>query len=113
MRKFLNLLSRQDDDASDSDERRQHNRRPIDAAVVVEVDTRRHDCRLSNIGPGGGFLTPSFDVEVGQQVTVSIPNSPIRASVGVRRVELAGVGVKFDDDTLGAIVAGWSRGLFD
>lgn len=117
MRRLLKLLSRQGGDDTDTghddDERRRSRRRPIDAPVVVEVGSERHECRLTNVGPGGAYLTPSFAVQVGSKVTVNIPKTQIAASADVKRVEDGGVGIQFDEEALGAIVGAWSRGLFN
>ena len=90
-------------------ERRRHLRHDVSVAVVVAVGSERYECRISNVGSGGAYLTPSLDIPVGGQVKLQPLNARICAMAGVRRVESDGVGVAFDDDTLGAIVAGWSR----
>jgi len=117
MRRLLRLLSRQGsgaaDDGDDDGERRRNSRRPIDAPVVVQVGADRYECRLTNVGPGGAFLSPRFDAEVGRKITVNLPNTQIAAAADVKRIESDGVGVEFDEETLGAIVGAWSRGLFN
>lgn len=114
MRRFLSKLSRSNVKAEEPEdgERRRNNRRPIDAPVVVEIDSIRHECRLSDVGPGGALLKPGFAVAVGRQVTVSIPDTRITVAAEVRRVDDGGVGIAFDEETAGAMIAGWSRGLF-
>ena len=99
--------------ADDDDERRGHKRHLVETEVIVRVDSESYQCTLKNVGPGGAFLTPSFDVAVGQRVAIELPNSKISAAAGVQRVEITGVGIKFDEESLGAIVASWSKGLID
>ena len=117
MRKLFKFLGGKGKAAVEADrddgERRRNRRRPIDAPVLVRVGPSSHECRLQDVGPGGAFLRPRFDTEVGGRVTVVIPNTQITASADVIRVEESGVGVQFDEETLGAVVTAWSRGLFD
>jgi len=96
----------------DDGERRTNSRRPIDAAVIVTVAGERHDCRLSDVGPGGAYLRPRFDAEIEQVIMVSIPASRVSATARVRRLEADGLGIEFDQESGGAIVSMWTRGLF-
>ena len=116
MFKFLTMLSRNHAERSilndaDDGERRMSKRQHVQAEVIVEVLSECHTCQLSNVGSGGALLSPSFDVDVGQVVTLRLPNSQISATAGVRRVDTEEIGIQFDDDTVGAIVASWTRGL--
>jgi PilZ domain len=116
MWKFLKGLSGRHANAEqeevDAGDRRNNKRRPIDAAVLATIEGVSHDCRLSDVGPGGAFLTPRFDAEVGHEVMLSIPSSRVTAAARVRRVENNGVGIEFEEEAAGAIVSAWSRGLF-
>lgn len=98
---------------ADDGERRNFKRHHVEAQVLVEVDSESHQCQLSNVGPGGALLSPGFDVDIGRTVTIRLPNSRVTADALVTRVDADGVAIQFDDDTVGAIVAGWSKGLID
>ncbi|MDP6708252.1 MAG: PilZ domain-containing protein [Alphaproteobacteria bacterium] len=118
MLKLRNMFARNDDDAAlageaGDGERRNYRRHHIDMEVLVDVDRETHRCHLYNVAPGGAFLSPDFDAEVGTSVTIRLPNSRVVAVAGVTRVSADGIGVRFDDDTVGAIVAGWTRGMID
>ncbi len=115
MNRFFGRFARQRSASAiaDDDERRGHKRHLVETEVIVKVDSESYQCTLKNVGPGGAFLTPSFDVAVGQRVAIELPNSKISAAAGVQRVEISGVGIKFDEEPLGAIVARWSKGLID
>ncbi|MDP6709037.1 MAG: hypothetical protein QF893_22065, partial [Alphaproteobacteria bacterium] len=39
------------------------------------------------------------------------PSVGVKALAGVRRVAQQGLGIEFDDHTIGAIVTGWARGF--
>lgn len=118
MLKLLNMFSLADvaealSGHANDGERRNFKRHHVAAQVLVEVDAESHQCQLSNVGPGGALLSPGFDVDVGRRVTIRLPNSRVTAEAGVTRVDPDGVGIQFDDDTVGAIVAGWTKGLID
>lgn len=118
MLKLFNMFGRGDVDEAlsgdaDDGERRNFKRHHVDAQVLVEVDSESHQCQIFNVGPGGALLSPGFDVEVGRAVTIRLPNSRVAADAGVTRIGSDGVGIQFDDDTVGAIVAGWTKGLID
>ncbi len=118
MLKLLNIFGRGDvhealSGHTDDGERRNFKRHHVDAQVFVEVDSVSQQCQLSNVGPGGALLSPGFDVDVGRTVTIRLPNSRVTADARVTRVDSDNVAIRFYDDTVGAIVAGWSKGLID
>ncbi len=118
MLKLKNMFARGDDDAAfagevDDSERRSYRRHHVGMEVLVDVDRETHRCRLYNVAPGGACLSHDFDAEVGASVTIRLPNSRVFAVADVTRVSADGIGVQFDDDTVGAIVAGWTRGMID
>ena len=115
MRDFLNKRAAVAHGNSDgerfADERRGNNRRESEVAVVVMVDSNSHECMISNVGPGGAFLSPGFGTEVGDFVVLIIPGSHVSATARVQRVEARGVGVEFNQESAGALITAWSRGL--
>ncbi len=118
MLKILNMFGRGEADSVfadevDDGERRSFKRHHVDARVLVEVDSASHQCQLFNVAPGGALLSPGFDVDIGRNITIRLPNSRVSAVAGVTRITPEGVGIQFDDDTVGAIVSGWTKGLID
>lgn len=92
-------------------ERRIHERHAVNVDVLVRLAAEQFEGRLSDIGAGGAFLQSGRDFALGSDLTIVVPTTGLRARAGVRRVENEGVGVKFDDATVGAIVTGWARGV--
>ena len=92
-------------------ERRVHSRHAVDVDVLVRLAAEQFEGRLSDIGAGGAFLRSTRDFAVGSELTIVVPTTGLRVRAGVRRVENEGVGVQFDDETVGAIVTGWARGF--
>jgi hypothetical protein len=92
-------------------ERRAYRRHAVDVDVLVETASSRLACQLKDVGHGGALLEVNFDVPVGSRIAVVLPNVGVKALAGVRRVAQQGLGIEFDDQTIGAIVTGWARGF--
>ncbi len=93
----------------DLSERRAHQRHPVDVDVVVRLAAEQFEGRLSDVGTGGAFLHSARDLPVGSNLTIVVPETGVQLRAGVRRVANDGLGVEFDDRTVGAIVTGWAR----
>ncbi len=92
-------------------DRRGQARHSVDTEVTIEVELDQHASRLKDVSDRGAFLQSEAELEIGSAVTLLLPAHGIAASAGVRRVETTGVGIEFDDQMIGAIVAGWARGF--
>ena len=88
-------------------ERRSSARRSIDREVVVEVEGERRSGRLANVGERGAFVQPHMDLKVGDEIVIELLGGKIRAVAGVYRVDPGGIAIRFDDETIGRLVAGW------
>lgn len=82
---------------------RQHPRRPVVQQVDYTIGDRFHRDAMRDISLGGMFIETNLLLEVGQEVTVSIPFSdgrpPVRVRGEVVRVAKDGVGIRFRRDT--------------
>ena len=94
----------------DSD-RRAHTRHAVDVDVLVRLASEQFAGRLVDVGAGGAFLRSDRDLALGSDLTIVVPATGVSARAGVRRVENEGIGVQFDDATVGAIVTGWAKGV--
>lgn len=92
-------------------ERRVHTRHAVDVDVLVRLASEQFEGRLVDVGAGGAFLRSDREFALGSDLTIVVPTTGLHARAGVRRVENQGVGVQFDDETVGAIVTGWARGF--
>ena len=92
-------------------ERRVHERHAVDVEVLVRLASEQFEGRLSDIGDGGAFLRSARDLAVGNDLTIVVPTTGLKVRGSVRRIENEGIGLQFDDATVGAIVAGWARGF--
>ena len=88
-------------------EKRRHERQHVDHDVVVEIDGRQHTTHLSDISAGGAFLDFDAKVAPGQDIMLLLPRADFCAKAVVRRNTPDGVGLQFDDETVGLIIGGW------
>jgi hypothetical protein len=91
--------------------RRSWNRDPVSLAVNLHVGELCHGLQIADVSPAGAFLTPAIDMPIGTPGILEIPGALIRAEVKIVRQTPTGVGVEFIADGVGAIVAGWTRGV--
>ena len=97
-------------------EKRIQARIQVDIPIIVEIDSGRYDCRLEDVsidGAGAYVTSGTVRVELGKHVRLVLPEREVSGTAGVRRVDEdgKGFGLEFDDATIGAIVAGWARGV--
>lgn len=88
-------------------ERRRHERRAVEQPVVLEIDGERRPARLKDVGAGGALIDDTGAIEPGRDVTLVVPGHDLSAKAVVRRADPRGVGLEFDDDTVGLIIGGW------
>ena len=88
-------------------EKRRHERLSADYEVVVEIDGRQHSTHLSDISASGAFLEIDMKVKPGHDIMLLLPRADFCAKATVRRSTSDGVGLQFDDETVGLIVGGW------
>lgn len=90
--------------------RRNFRRDQVQAEAVLRIGGREITCRISDVSPGGAFLSPVLEVKVGAEGSLRLPQVPIDTPIRVVRSNKAGIGVEFLQANVGAIVAGWTRG---
>lgn len=90
--------------------RRTFDRDPVKADALLTVGDHVLVCRISDVSPGGAFLSPPLDVPTGSEGVLRIPDVAIETPVRIVRMTPAGMGIEFVRDNVGAIIAGWTRG---
>ncbi|QJE72934.1 PilZ domain-containing protein [Aerophototrophica crusticola] len=90
--------------------RRAFDRQPVRGTVTFAVGGQRHDCRLRDVSPAGAFLEPPLALAVGTKGVLELPDAGIMAEATVVRRTPQGVGIRFQRDDIGAIIAGWTLG---
>ena len=88
-------------------EKRRHERLSADHQVVVEIDGRQHSTHLSDISASGAFLDIDMNVKPGHDIMLLLPRVDFCAKAVVRRNTSDGVGLQFDDETVGLLIGGW------
>lgn len=96
--------------AADGIDRRVFDRRPVTLPVMLRVGEAQLPCNIADVSATGAFLTPHHGLEIGAKGTIMLPDMPVTADVSVVRRTDSGLGVAFDSDAAGAVVAGWARG---
>ncbi len=87
-------------DIDQREQRRRHNRRPVQLAARLRVGTQEVAATTENISPGGAFLRVKLPDTTKELVaTIGLPHGKdlhVRAKVRWRRQEPPGVGVSFE-----------------
>ncbi len=96
--------------AEDAGGRRGFERRSVALPVILRVDGAAHECRIADVSATGAFLAPHHGIDTGARGVLELPAVSIRAELTVVRRTDEGLGVAFENDAVGAIVAGWARG---
>ena len=63
--------------------------------------------QLLDISGTGAYLKTDSQLKPGQAITLVLATAKITASAGVKRVDVNGCGIKFDDETIGALISGF------
>lgn len=81
---------------------REHPRRPLVQQVDYTIGDRFYQDAMRDISVGGMFIETNLMLDIGQEVTVSIPFSdgrpPVRVRGEVVRVVKDGIGIRFRRD---------------
>ncbi|MDE1146296.1 MAG: PilZ domain-containing protein [Azospirillaceae bacterium] len=89
--------------------RRTYDRLAVDSEVQLSCGDAVVTCRIADVSASGAFLSPGPDAPVGTTGTLRLPGVPVAAAVRIVRRTERGVGIEFQKDGVGAIVAGWVR----
>jgi len=91
--------------------RRAFDRMPVEARVLIRADGEEHVRSLTDVSPKGAFLSPELRLPVGTPGIMELPQVGLTADFRIVRHANGGTGVEFVQDNVGAIVAGWTKGL--
>jgi hypothetical protein len=91
-------------------QRRKFERFPIDCEVEVEIHGRHLHGRLTDVSQGGAFVKLEIEVAVGDDVLLALEDAQkVAAGASVRRVTGDGFAIRFDEETVGRIMAEAAR----
>ena len=85
-------------------------RADVNAEVTIFFDDRSFDGRLRDVSISGAFLEPDCGMGVGAELELELPNIVGRVQARVIHQSDSGVGVRFNNPSIGVLIAGWSRG---
>ncbi|MBB6251241.1 PilZ domain-containing protein [Nitrospirillum iridis] len=94
--------------------RRTYDRLSVDSEVQLSCGDAVVSCRIADVSAGGAFLiprAPGANLSIGTEGVLRLPGAPVAAAVRIVRHTDAGVGIEFERDGVGAIVAGWVRAV--
>ncbi|MFV3128461.1 PilZ domain-containing protein [Niveispirillum sp. KHB5.9] len=91
--------------------RRRFDRHAVQFGIRLQAGGQTYDCDMRDVSPSGALLVDAPNLPIGTMTVLEIPQIALSTDARVvRRTEL-GIGIEFSRDGVGAIVAGWAKGL--